>query len=87
MSTTGGEKDWLMDAEVQYRITPVKGRWEVSLVFINTKNPREILVRPIGDYRSEKLAEIAGRHMQQAAAKDARGTQKVDKDAYDISDN
>lgn len=79
--------NWLMDAEVQYRITPVRGRWEVSLVFINTKNPRQVLVQTIGDYRSQRLAEISGRYMQQTAAKDPRGTQKVDKDAYDINNN
>lgn len=81
------ENDWLLDAEVQYRITPIKGRWEVSLVFINTKDPNQILVQIIGDYRTERLAEIYGRHMQQTAAKDPRGTQKVNKDAYNINDN
>ncbi len=87
MSKGEENKDWLMDAEVQYRITEVKGRWEVSLVFINTKDPREVLIKTIGDYRTKKLAEIYARNMQQTAAKDPRGTQKVDKDAYDISDN
>jgi len=78
---------WLLDAEVQYKVTPVKGRWEVSLIFINTKDPKQILVQTIGDYRTERLAEIYGRSMQQTAAKDPRGTQKVNKDAYDINDN
>ena len=87
MSKNKENSDWLIDAEVQYRVTPVNGRWEVSLIFINTKNPNELLIRTIGDYRSERLAEIYGRNMQQTAAKDPRGTQKVDKDAYDINDN
>lgn len=78
---------WLMDAEVQYKVTPVKGRWEVSLIFINTKNPTQVLVQTIGDYRSQKLAEINGRYMQQTAAKDSRGSQKIDKDAYNINNN
>ena len=68
-------------------VTPVKGRWEVSLIFINTQDPNEVLVQVIGDYRSERLAEIYGRNIQQTAAKDPRGTQKVDKDAYDINNN
>lgn len=80
-------EDWLLDAEVQYKITPKQGRWEVSLLFINTKNPTEILIRNIGDYRSEKLAEIYGRSMQQTAARDQRGTQKVDKNAFDFNSN
>lgn len=81
------KNNWLIDAEVQYKITPVKGRWEVSLLFINTKDPNQVLIQTIGDYRSERLAEIYGRSMQQTAAKDPRGTQKVDKDAYDINNN
>ena len=81
------KNDWLMNAEVQYKVTPVKGRWEVSLVFINTKDPNQVLVQTIGDYRSKQLAEIYGRNMQQTAGKDYRGTQKVDKDAYNFNDN
>ncbi|MFK7814266.1 MAG: hypothetical protein AB8B59_17340 [Maribacter sp.] len=81
------ESEWLLDAEVQYKVTPVKGRWEVSLIFINTKDPNQVLIQTIGDYRTERLAEIYGRSMQQTAAKDPRGTQKVDKDAYDINNN
>ena len=81
------KSDWLLDAEVQYKVTPVKGRWEVSLIFINTKDPNQVLIQTIGDYRTERLAEIYGRSMQQTAAKDPRGTQKVDKDAYDINNN
>lgn len=84
---TKSKNDWLMDAEVQYKVAPVKGRWEVSLIFINTHDPNEVLVQVIGDYRSERLAEIYGRNMQQTAAKDPRGTQKVDKNAYDINNN
>jgi len=81
------KSDWLLDAEVQYKVTPVKGRWEVSLIFINTKDPNQVLIQTIGDYRTERLAEIYGISMQQTAAKDPRGTQKVDKDAYDINNN
>ena len=84
---TKPKNDWLIDAEVQYKVTPVKGRWEVSLIFINTQDPNEVLVQVIGDYRSERLAEIYGRNIQQTAAKDPRGTQKVDKGAYDINNN
>jgi len=84
---TKQKNKWLLDAEVQYKVTPVKGRWEVSLLFINTKDPKQVLVQTIGDYRTERLAEIYGRSMQQTAAKDPRGTQKVDKDAYDINNN
>ncbi|MEO0506447.1 MAG: hypothetical protein AAF090_09860 [Bacteroidota bacterium] len=84
------EKDddaWLQDAEVQTRIEKERGRWVVSLVFIDTKNPSRVLVNEIADYRSKSLAEIHARNMQLTAAKDARGTQKVKKDDYDINNN
>ncbi|RDY61113.1 hypothetical protein [Flagellimonas nanhaiensis] len=81
------KNDWLINAEVQYKVTPVKGRWEVSLIFINTEDPNQVLVQTIGDYRSKQLAEIYGRSMQQTAAKDPRGTKKLDKDAYDFNNN
>ena len=86
----GSEKDddaWLQDAEVQTRIEEERGRWVVSLVFIDTKNPSRVLVNEIADYRSKRLAEIHARNMQLTAAKDARGTQKVKKDDYDINNN
>ncbi len=78
---------WLLDAEVRTKIEEIKGRWEVSLVFINTTDPNQLLVRKIGDYRSKQLAEIYARNMQKTAAKDIRGTQKVDKSAYNFNNN
>jgi len=81
------ENAWLLDAEVQYKIREVKSRWEVSLVFIDTNDPCHILVRRIGDYRSERLAEIYAKNMLQTASKDIRGTQKVNKDDYHINYN
>lgn len=79
--------DWLLDAEVQTRIVEENGRWLVSLVFIDTKDPSRILVNEIADYRSKRLAEIAALNMKQTAEKDPRGTQKVKKDDYDINNN
>ena len=78
---------WLLDSEVQTKIEEINGRWEVSLIFIDTKDPTHILVQKIGDYRSKRLAEIYARNMQNTAAKDARGTQKVNKDAYNSNKN
>ncbi|KAB8152628.1 hypothetical protein EZY14_012450 [Kordia sp. TARA_039_SRF] len=85
---TQSENDkWLMDAEVQSQITYEKGRWVVSLIFIDTKDPNRILIKKINDYRSQRLAEIAALHMKNTAAKDVRGTQKVTKDAYNFNNN
>lgn len=88
MARRNDPKDaWLLDAEVRTKIEEIKGRWEVSLVFINTTDPNQLLVRKIGDYRSKQLAEIYARNMQKTAAKDIRGTQKVDKSAYNFNNN
>jgi len=88
MAKRNDPKDaWLMDAEVRTKIEEIKGRWEVSLVFVNTADPNQLLIRKIGDYRSKQLAEIYALNMQQTAAKDKRGTQKVDKSAYNFNDN
>ncbi len=81
------EDTWLLDAEVQYKIKEVKSRWEVSLVFMDTKDPKHILIQKIGDYRSKRLAEIYAVNIMKTAAKDARGTQKVNKNAYNINNN
>jgi len=88
MAKRNDPKDaWLLDAEVQTKIEEIKGRWEVSLLFVNTKDPNQILIRKIGDYRSKRLAEIYALNMQKTAAKDKRGTQKVDKSAYNFNNN
>ncbi|WP_336067427.1 hypothetical protein [Mesoflavibacter sp. CH_XMU1404-2] len=85
--STNKDSKWLLDAEVQSKIEYVKGRWQVSLVFIDTKDPNHILIQTIGDYRSKRLAEIGAMYMQQNAAKDVRGTQKVNKDDYNFNNN
>ncbi len=88
MSNRNNPNDkWLLDAEVQTKIEKNKGRWEVSLVFIDTKNPKHILIHKIGNYRSKRLAEINAMYMQRTAAKDVRGTQKVNKNDYNINNN
>jgi len=88
MTKRNNPKDaWLLDAEVQYKIEEINSRWEVSLVFIDTKDPNHILIKKIEDYRSYRLAEIYAKILQQTAAKDIRGTQKVNKDDYHISKN
>lgn len=85
--TKSKDDKWLLDAEVQSKIEYVNGRWLVSLIFIDTKDPNRVLIREIGDYRSERLAEIAALNMKNTATKDVRGTQKVDKDAYNFNNN
>lgn len=85
--TKAKDDKWLLDAEVQSKVAYVKGRWRVSLIFIDTKDPNRILIKEISDYRSKRLAEIAALNMKNTAAKDVRGTQKVNKNAYNFNNN
>ena len=88
MSPKSNQDDaWLLDSEVQSKVEKVKGQWQVSLVFIDTKDPTRILIREIASYRSENLAKISAKYMQQTAARDPRGTQKVNKDDYNFNIN
>ncbi|MEO6347415.1 MAG: hypothetical protein ABIO60_05835 [Aquaticitalea sp.] len=84
---TDKEEQWLKDSAVHVDVFQYKGRWEVSLVFIDTKDPKHFLVRKIADYHSEKMANIYADNMRRTAAKDERGTQKVNHDDYHINDN
>jgi len=81
------KEQWLQDAEVRAKVEAHKGRWTVSLIFVNTADPNQILIRQIGAYRSQKLAEIAANNMQKTAERDYRGTQKVASDAYPFNNN
>ncbi len=81
------EDRWLLDTEVKYKIEEKNSRWYVSLIFVDIHDPNHILVQKVGDYRSHRLAEIYAINMMKTAAKDPRGTQKVNKDAYNINNN
>ena len=86
-SRNNPESAWLMDAAVQSIVTKHKGRWEVSLRFVNPNNPRQFLIHKIADYRTKNLAEIAARYMSQTAAKDIRGTIKMDPNDFNTNTN
>ena len=86
-SKQDNDNSWLMDAEVRTQIENENGRWVVSLIFIDTKDPKRFLINRIGDYRSEELAKIYALNMKRTAEKDVRGTQKVKRDDYDINHN
>ena len=81
------EANWLQDSEVQYHVKLINGRWEVSLIFINSKNPNQFIIHNLGDYSTEKLAHIYGNIFKLNASKDARGTQKVNKNAINFHRN
>ncbi|MGB1444823.1 MAG: hypothetical protein ACPG7X_03325 [Flavobacteriaceae bacterium] len=81
------ESAWLLDAEVKTIIKEKRGRWEVCLKFTNTNNPRQFILHSINEYRTEKLAEIAARHIKQTAEKDTRGYPKTNPNEFNNNQN
>ncbi|WP_369049092.1 hypothetical protein [Tenacibaculum sp. UWU-22] len=90
MNIKNTEKDddnWLLNADVQYKIEEQNSRWIVFLIFIDIKDPNRILVHQINSYRTKKLAEIAALYMQKTAAKNYTGSKRLNTYAYHFNPN
>lgn len=72
-----GEDAWLNDSAVTYRVREADGRWHVEMVFTNTDDPTQMLVRPIDHYPSRARAELFARNFQRQIRRDPRGTPKI----------
>lgn len=72
-----GEHAWLNDCVVEYRIHEAKGRWHVSMVFINSEDHNQLLIRPIDDYPTKQKAELFAGIFQRQISRDPRGTPKL----------
>ncbi|MEM7549946.1 MAG: hypothetical protein AAF363_09730 [Bacteroidota bacterium] len=79
--------DWLLDSAVIDHIIPVKGNWDIYLVFAWSGNPLKLIKRKIKSCTSRKLALINGEYMRRLAAKDARGTVTIPLEAFDVCNN
>lgn len=69
---------WLRDTAVIENIVKRKGMWEVHLVFAYYQEPYKLIKRVISCYTSKAKAELTAWYMRRLAAKDQRGTLKVD---------
>ncbi|MCI4669520.1 MAG: hypothetical protein MRZ79_15405 [Bacteroidia bacterium] len=78
------EDAWMMDTEVKYLIQEIKGRWYVTMVFISIHVDIKMVARKIDHYHSKQKALIFAKIFQRGIRKDARGTLKREKHAYDI---
>lgn len=82
------EKDtWLMNTEVRYHLQKKKGLWELNMVYIAIENPIKFFLRKIDVYPSEKKALIFAKILQRGIRKDARGTLKSNRNAFNICAN
>ena len=78
---------WLMNTEVRYHLQKKKGLWELSMIYIAIENPMKFLFRKIDAYPSEKKALTFAKILQRGVRKDARGTLKSDRNAFNICAN
>tara|TARA_B100001245_G_C22799545_1_gene385445 strand:- start:198 stop:563 length:366 start_codon:yes stop_codon:yes gene_type:complete len=72
------DDQWLMDSAVVENVVYNKGHWDIYLVFVDPLHPLKLIRRKISSYFTEKKALQAGNYMRRLAAKDQRGTIKVD---------
>lgn len=78
---------WLMDTEVRYALEKKKGLWQLTMVYVAVENPFKLYRKTIDAYHSEKKALLYARLLQRGIRKDARGTLKTNRDAFNICHN
>lgn len=81
------EDAWLVNTEVRYRLVNRQGLWHLTMVYVAVENPLQLLCRKIDRYHSEKKALLFARLLQRGIRKDARGTLKTRRDAFNLCDN
>lgn len=69
---------WLSDTAVIDHLYRRKGTWEVTLLFAHYKTPMKFISRRIAANSCPKRAGIMAFYMRRLAAKDQRGTLKLD---------
>jgi hypothetical protein len=69
---------WLSDTAVIELLQLRKGCWEINLLFAHHKTPLKFLSRRITSHTCPKRAQTMAFYMRRLAAKDQRGTLKVD---------
>lgn len=78
------EDCWLKDTAVNENIVQRKGMWEIHLVFAHHQDPKKLIKRVITGCTSKRKAEMTAQYMRRLAAKDARGTLKIDRDDFGL---
>ena len=79
--------EWLVDAAVNERLIKRKGSYEIHLLFAYHSFPFTFISRFITSENNLKKAEIMAAIMRRQAAKDQRGTIKVNPDFWQFPPN
>lgn len=69
---------WLPDTAVIEVLVKRQGAWEIHLLFAHSSSPFTFLCRRITAMSCKKKAELTASLMRRLAAKDQRGTLRVD---------
>ncbi|MEL6557416.1 MAG: hypothetical protein AAFQ94_04485 [Bacteroidota bacterium] len=81
------QDEWLLDSAVIDNVVEKRGNWDVYLVFAHVNNPLKMIKKKISRCTSLKKAELAANTMRRLAAKDQRGTLKIDKNLFQSCNN
>jgi hypothetical protein len=68
---------WLTDSAVVCHSVRCQGAWEVRLLFANPSPPYRFLQKPIARFSCPRRAALTAELMRRQAAKDQRGTIKI----------
>lgn len=75
---------WLRDTAVIENIVKREGMWEIHLVFAHYQEPKKLIKRVISRFTCKNKAELNAWYMKRLAAKDQRGTLKVNLDDFNL---
>ena len=78
---------WLRDTAVIENIVYREGMWEIHLVFAHYKEPEKLIKRVINRYTNKNKAELSAWYIKRLAAKDQRGTLKVNLEDFEFRPN
>ncbi len=78
---------WLRDTAVIENIVNRAGMWEVHLVFAHYQEPFKLIKRVISSYPSKEKAELNAWYIRRIAAKDQRGTLKLNPENFCLCTN
>ena len=79
--------DWLLNSAVIENIIPRNGNWDIYLVFAYVGNPLKLIKKKITRCITQKNADLTANYMRRLAAKDQRGTLKIDESQFKNFDN
>ncbi|MEQ8553098.1 MAG: hypothetical protein RIC06_24445 [Cyclobacteriaceae bacterium] len=78
---------WLLDSAVIENVVERNGNWDVYLVFAHINNPLKLIKRKITRCTTLKKAELSANFMRRLAAKDQRGTLKIEGSLFNYCSN